>query len=126
MISGTLWLYLKDLGSLCRDFRYTARSDQQQQNTEYGLVAGKVPVHLLSTAEVPLSKEPNPPTAMGVRWLPRCFANSHILHGTVCACISSVRVYIVISLLRNNKVCFFPLSLLPPTQKEETLMYSNI
>ena len=29
-------------------------------STECGLVAGEVPVHLLGTAEVPLSKAPNP------------------------------------------------------------------
>ncbi|XP_049929648.1 uncharacterized protein LOC126408235 isoform X2 [Epinephelus moara] len=39
--------------------------NEVESNMECGLVAGEVSVHLLGTAEVPLSKAPNPPTAQG-------------------------------------------------------------
>ncbi|KAI3364082.1 hypothetical protein L3Q82_010910 [Scortum barcoo] len=55
-----------------------------------GLVAGEVPVHLLSTAEVPLSKAPNPKNLLGVhfkRAAPSLWHLSSSLHVRVFVCI---------------------------------------
>jgi len=63
-------------------------------NRECGLVAGEVPVHLLGTAEVPLSKAPNPPTTRGA-W-PRQPPHSDI--SPLCACIGPVCACVCVSI----------------------------
>merc|ERR1712035_153561 len=50
----------QSIGTWVGNRRVACSSPRPDQNMERGLVAGEVPVHLLGTAKVPLSKAPNP------------------------------------------------------------------
>merc|ERR1712035_250781 len=80
----------QSIGTWLGNRRVAGSSPRPDQNMERGLVAGEVSVHLLGTAEVPLSKAPNPQLlgrpSMGS---PLTLTSLHLMHvkGPVCACV---------------------------------------